>query len=151
MVTNTPKYVVLLAVLALLAPAASAQEPETGQETRPATAQQEAYAEALATADRVVVAAAHLPDKVPEKDRISEPELVARVRERGVEADFVPTVERIVELLAGSLEAGDRVVILSNGGFGGIHDRLLESLAVGRRGGMAPPDDSSGTDERPVI
>jgi len=112
---------------------------------------QEAYAEALGTADRVVVAAAHLPEKVPEKDRISEPELVARMRERGVEADFVPTVDRIVGLLAGSLKAGDRVVILSNGGFGGICDRLLEALAAGRSSRMAPPDNSSGAGERPVI
>ena len=112
---------------------------------------QEAYAEALATADKVVVAAAYLPEKVPERERLSESELVARVREQGVEADFVPAVDGIVQLLAGSLQAGDRVVILSNGGFGGLHDRLLEALAVGRQGAVAPRDDSSGTGERRVL
>jgi UDP-N-acetylmuramate: L-alanyl-gamma-D-glutamyl-meso-diaminopimelate ligase len=37
-------------------------------------------------------------------------------------------VGAIVDGLAGSLRSGDRVVILSNGGFGGIHDRLLRAL-----------------------
>ena len=89
---------------------------------------QERYAEALAVADRVLVAAAHLPEKVPEEQRISEAELVASIRERGTEADFVPDVNGIVTALAGSLEPGSRVVVLSNGGFGGIHDRLLATL-----------------------
>jgi len=91
---------------------------------------QEAYARALAVADRVVVAAAHLPEKVPEGERLSETGLVERVRELGTDADFVSTVNEIVERLAGSLTEGDRVVVLSNGGFGGIHDRLLEALAA---------------------
>lgn len=90
---------------------------------------QDRFAEAFRGADRVVVAAAHLPGKVPEGQRVSEAELVASARDRGVDASFVPTVEAIVETLAGELRGGDRVVVLSNGGFGGIHGRLLEALA----------------------
>ncbi len=112
---------------------------------------QEAYADALATADRVVVAAAHLPETVAEGARISETELVARVREQGVEADFVPSVDRIVGVLAACLEAGDRVVILSNGGFGGIHDRLLGALAAGRRGEANSSKMNNGTGKPRVI
>jgi UDP-N-acetylmuramate: L-alanyl-gamma-D-glutamyl-meso-diaminopimelate ligase len=89
---------------------------------------QEEYARALATADRVLVAAAHLPERVPKEERLSEVDLVGAARALGVEADFVPTVEEIVARLVGSLREGDRVVILSNGGFGGIHQRLLEAL-----------------------
>jgi UDP-N-acetylmuramate: L-alanyl-gamma-D-glutamyl-meso-diaminopimelate ligase len=89
---------------------------------------QEEYARALAVADRVVVAAAHLPERVPKDQRISEAELAASVRTLGVEADFVPAVDEIVSRLSGSLKAGDRVAILSNGGFGGIHQRLLDAL-----------------------
>jgi UDP-N-acetylmuramate: L-alanyl-gamma-D-glutamyl-meso-diaminopimelate ligase len=86
------------------------------------------FARALSTADRVVVAAAHLPSRVPEADRLSERELVEAISRGGTEAAFIPGVDGIVEALAGTLEPGDRVVILSNGGFGGIHDRLLQAL-----------------------
>jgi UDP-N-acetylmuramate: L-alanyl-gamma-D-glutamyl-meso-diaminopimelate ligase len=89
---------------------------------------QEEYARALAAADQVVVAAAHLPGRVPKEERISEPELTASVQALGVEAEFLPSVEEIVARLAAGLKAGDRVAILSNGGFGGIHERLLAAL-----------------------
>jgi UDP-N-acetylmuramate: L-alanyl-gamma-D-glutamyl-meso-diaminopimelate ligase len=86
------------------------------------------FAEALAAADVVVVAGAHLPGKVPESQRLSEPELARAVEARGTRALFEAEVGAIVERLAVELREGDRVVILSNGGFGGIHERLLEAL-----------------------
>jgi UDP-N-acetylmuramate: L-alanyl-gamma-D-glutamyl-meso-diaminopimelate ligase len=89
---------------------------------------QDAFGEALALADRVLVAAAHLPGKVPPEQRVSERDLVDRAGAAGAEADFVPTVEGIVEALLRTLRPGDHVVILSNGGFGGLHDKLIEAL-----------------------
>jgi UDP-N-acetylmuramate: L-alanyl-gamma-D-glutamyl-meso-diaminopimelate ligase len=92
---------------------------------------QESFAEAFTAADAVVVAAAHLPGKVPEAERISERELVAGIQRRGTEAVFLPSVEAIVAHLADHVAEGDRVAILSNGGFGGIHGRLLDALRAG--------------------
>jgi UDP-N-acetylmuramate: L-alanyl-gamma-D-glutamyl-meso-diaminopimelate ligase len=89
---------------------------------------QDPFAQALAEADQVVVAAAHLPGKVPEAQRISEQELVAAARALGADARFIPTVEGIVAALSGEARAGDRILVLSNGGFGGIHERLLHAL-----------------------
>ncbi|HET7293685.1 MAG TPA: UDP-N-acetylmuramate:L-alanyl-gamma-D-glutamyl-meso-diaminopimelate ligase [Vicinamibacteria bacterium] len=89
---------------------------------------QEDFARAFSEADEVLVAAAFLPGKVPEAQRISERELVAAIEGRGRRARFVPTVEAIVGLLTEELRAGDRVAVLSNGGFGGIHERLLAAL-----------------------
>ena len=86
------------------------------------------YARAFTEADRVIVAAAHLPGKVPESERLSEPDLVAAIRGEGTEAAFVPGVDEIAATLAAELRKGDRVVILSNGGFGGIHGKLLRAL-----------------------
>jgi UDP-N-acetylmuramate: L-alanyl-gamma-D-glutamyl-meso-diaminopimelate ligase len=93
---------------------------------------QEEFARALALADRVFVAAAHLPERVPEGQRIAEGDLVASVRALGTEAAFVPGVDEIVSRLVASLTPGDRVAILSNGGFGGIHERLIEALGRSR-------------------
>lgn len=89
---------------------------------------QEEFARSFQEADRVIVSAAHLPGKVPEKDRISEGELVRAISELGKDARFVPGVDDIVSLLAAELREGDRVVVLSNGGFGGIHEKLLRAL-----------------------
>jgi UDP-N-acetylmuramate: L-alanyl-gamma-D-glutamyl-meso-diaminopimelate ligase len=89
---------------------------------------QEDFARAFAGADRVVIAAAHLPGKVPEGERLSEQDLVDAVRRRGVRADLIASVPGIVAELAATIRPGDRVAVLSNGGFGGIHDRLLEAL-----------------------
>ncbi|HEY7515669.1 MAG TPA: Mur ligase family protein, partial [Vicinamibacteria bacterium] len=89
---------------------------------------QDEYARSFADADRVIVAAAHLPGKVPEGERLSEAQLVEAVRRGGTPAQLVPSVEEIVRRLAAELQAGDRVVVLSNGGFGGLHEKLLHAL-----------------------
>jgi UDP-N-acetylmuramate: L-alanyl-gamma-D-glutamyl-meso-diaminopimelate ligase len=95
---------------------------------------QDAFGEALALADRVLVSAAHLPGKVPAHQRVSEQDLVDRARAAGAEADFVPTVEAIVGDLLRTLRPGDHVVVLSNGGFGGLHGKLIEGLERAARG-----------------
>ncbi len=86
------------------------------------------FARAFATADEVVISAAHLPLKVPQAQRISEEMLVASINREGGRARFVPTVDGIVAELSGRLRRGDHVLVLSNGGFGGIHDKLLNAL-----------------------
>ncbi|HVO10076.1 MAG TPA: UDP-N-acetylmuramate:L-alanyl-gamma-D-glutamyl-meso-diaminopimelate ligase [Vicinamibacteria bacterium] len=89
---------------------------------------QDEFAQAFTLADEVVVAAAHLPGKVPEGQRLSEAGLVDGIRARGGRAAFVREVDAIVARLAATLHPGDRVAILSNGGFGGIHQKLLRAL-----------------------
>jgi len=86
------------------------------------------FARAFAGADLVIVAAAHLPGKVPAAERLSEADLAASIRREGTPADLVPGVSEIVARLERELRPGDRVVVLSNGGFGQIHARLLEAL-----------------------
>lgn len=98
---------------------------------------QDDFARAFTSADRVYVAAAHLPGKVPEGQRLSEADLVAAIGAAGGQAAFVPQVDAIVAALVAELRPGDRVAVLSNGGFGGIHDKLLRALS--ERPACAPP------------
>ncbi|MCY3556537.1 MAG: UDP-N-acetylmuramate:L-alanyl-gamma-D-glutamyl-meso-diaminopimelate ligase [Gemmatimonadetes bacterium] len=95
---------------------------------------QDAYATAFDQADRVLVAPVYLPEKAPVGNRFSVEELVAGLRERGVDAEAPGSVEQIVSLLAGQAAPGDRIVFMSNGGFGGIHEKALHRL---QRGGAA--------------
>jgi UDP-N-acetylmuramate: L-alanyl-gamma-D-glutamyl-meso-diaminopimelate ligase len=91
---------------------------------------QDDFSRAFTGADRVLIASAHLPGKVPEANRLSERDLVAGINARGGSAEFVPGVDEIVRRLVATVRPGDRVAILSNGGFGGIHDKLLAALAA---------------------
>ena len=93
---------------------------------------QEDFARAFQDADRVIVAAAHLPAKVPDGQRLSESELVGAIAELGKDARFIASVDEIVRRLGEELREGDQVVVLSNGGFGGIHEKLLAALGAPR-------------------
>lgn len=55
-------------------------------------------------------------------------DLPAAVRALGARAGFVTTVEALVESLAAEARPGDHVLVMSNGGFGGLHDKLLAAL-----------------------
>lgn len=87
------------------------------------------FAQAFTLADEVILAAAHLPGKVPPAQRLSEQELVDEAVKCGARARFVPGVDEIVAILAAAVAPGDAVAILSNGGFGGIHGKLLAALS----------------------
>ncbi|MGH8197364.1 MAG: UDP-N-acetylmuramate:L-alanyl-gamma-D-glutamyl-meso-diaminopimelate ligase [Steroidobacteraceae bacterium] len=49
-------------------------------------------------------------------------------RALGAKAAVLGDMSRLVDALASELRSGDRVLIMSNGGFGGLHERLLAAL-----------------------
>ncbi len=73
-----------------------------------------------------------LPDvfraSLPPEERLSVDELVTAVDGDGRRARHIPTVDEIVRTVAAETGPGDVVVIMSNGGFDGIHERLLAAL-----------------------
>ena len=89
---------------------------------------QEAYVAAFDDADRVLIAPVFLPEKAPDGNRFSVDELVEGLRGRGLKADAMDSVEEIVAHLSEHAAPGDRIVFMSNGGFGGIHDKTLDRL-----------------------
>jgi UDP-N-acetylmuramate: L-alanyl-gamma-D-glutamyl-meso-diaminopimelate ligase len=93
---------------------------------------QEAFRRALGHADRVILAGLFHPERYDRTTGMDPTELVASIRADGVEADYIPEVERIVQTAASEARAGDVLLVMSNGGFGGIHGKLLEAL--GRSG-----------------
>jgi UDP-N-acetylmuramate: L-alanyl-gamma-D-glutamyl-meso-diaminopimelate ligase len=54
--------------------------------------------------------------------------LVEALRAQGVEAWFYPTTEEIMHHLCHDAQAPDVILIMSNGGFDNIHQRLLVAL-----------------------
>ena len=85
-------------------------------------------AKALSKADLVVVPAVPDPEKVAEQDRLDPHKLVSDIQASGTSCWYLETVDEIVALVASESREGDSVAVLSNGGFGGIHQKLLDNL-----------------------
>jgi UDP-N-acetylmuramate: L-alanyl-gamma-D-glutamyl-meso-diaminopimelate ligase len=90
---------------------------------------QERLTTAFDRADEVVVAGVYGREAVPAELRLDPEALVARLAERGLAARYIPDTQRIVERVRSSARAGDVVVVMSNGAFDGIHERLLDALS----------------------
>jgi UDP-N-acetylmuramate: L-alanyl-gamma-D-glutamyl-meso-diaminopimelate ligase len=89
---------------------------------------QDDLASSLALADEVVVANVFKSDAIPEAERLDLATVAAQIQKHGRRARIVPEVDGIVQLIAPELRFGDVVAILSNGGFGGIYEKLPQRL-----------------------
>jgi UDP-N-acetylmuramate: L-alanyl-gamma-D-glutamyl-meso-diaminopimelate ligase len=90
---------------------------------------QEDYANAFAAADYVVIASVFDSHKVTEKGRaLDTNELIAAISRQGKPSYALPDADQIVAHIVQELRTGDVVAIMSNGGFGGIHDKILAAL-----------------------
>ena len=90
---------------------------------------QDDYANAFTAADYVVIASVFDSDKVTEKGRALDTRaLIEAISRQGKPAFALPDAPQIVAHLVPELRGGDVVAIMSNGGFGGIHERILSAL-----------------------
>jgi UDP-N-acetylmuramate: L-alanyl-gamma-D-glutamyl-meso-diaminopimelate ligase len=98
---------------------------------------QDALAGSLAVADEVVIANVFKSDAIPEGERLDVAKVATRIGTLGRRARVIADVDGIVRLVAPEARAGDVIAILSNGGFGGIYEKLpqaMKSLQPGRAG-----------------
>jgi len=85
-------------------------------------------AESFADANAVVVSeVARLEQLLPE-ERLNPEKLMQDLKASGKDAAYLPDVDAIVAHVAKGAQGGDIVCVFSNGGFGGIHGKLLERL-----------------------
>ncbi len=89
---------------------------------------QDDFAGAFAGADEVLIAPI-FRSTLPEAERLSISTLVRELNARGQSAREADSIDDIVAGIAREHRPGDLVVIMSNGGFGGIHQKLLRALA----------------------
>ncbi|HKE86153.1 MAG TPA: UDP-N-acetylmuramate:L-alanyl-gamma-D-glutamyl-meso-diaminopimelate ligase [Vicinamibacterales bacterium] len=90
---------------------------------------QDDFARAFGAADEVVVAAV-FRSNLPDSERLSAEQLVDDLRRASRHARYIPEVDEIVTTIAAEARDGDVIVLMSNGGFGGIHQKLLRALAA---------------------
>jgi UDP-N-acetylmuramate: L-alanyl-gamma-D-glutamyl-meso-diaminopimelate ligase len=89
---------------------------------------QEGYRGALVRADRVWLAGLFRPERYDEATGLNPVGLAADLTSDGTPSAHRATVDELVDEIVGDARPGDVVVIMSNGGFGGIHGRLLAAL-----------------------
>jgi UDP-N-acetylmuramate: L-alanyl-gamma-D-glutamyl-meso-diaminopimelate ligase len=82
----------------------------------------------LGLADEVVIAGVFRADAISETERLSTAHVVEGLRQAGVRARELPDADSIVAAVVPELRPGDVVAILSNGGFGGIYEKLPQRL-----------------------
>jgi UDP-N-acetylmuramate: L-alanyl-gamma-D-glutamyl-meso-diaminopimelate ligase len=89
---------------------------------------QDELADALADADQVLIAAVAKLEQIRELERLKPERLVEVLNASSQKAAYLPDVTAIVSHVAANVKSGDVVCVLSNGGFGGIHECLLTAL-----------------------
>ena len=85
-------------------------------------------ARSLAQADEVIVAGVFRSEAVPENERLELPALAGEIQRNGRQARLLADADAIVQTIAPEMRSGDVVAILSNGGFGGIYEKLPARL-----------------------
>ena len=84
--------------------------------------------QALGEADGVILAQVARLDQLPEDNRLHPERVVEEIAATGKPAYYERGVSEIIDRLRPLVHEPDVVVIFSNGGFGGIHQRLLAEL-----------------------
>jgi UDP-N-acetylmuramate: L-alanyl-gamma-D-glutamyl-meso-diaminopimelate ligase len=90
---------------------------------------QEDFARAFGKADRVILPAV-FRSSLPEAERLSTEQLVTDLRAAGIDARYIPETAEIVKTVEREGRDGDLVIVMSNGGFDDIHQKLLTALAA---------------------
>jgi UDP-N-acetylmuramate: L-alanyl-gamma-D-glutamyl-meso-diaminopimelate ligase len=90
---------------------------------------QDDFARAFEGADEVVIAGV-FRSSLPESERLSTGQLISDLAARGQRARHIDTVDEIVSTIMAEHRPGDVVALMSNGGFGGIHQKLLRALGA---------------------
>jgi UDP-N-acetylmuramate: L-alanyl-gamma-D-glutamyl-meso-diaminopimelate ligase len=92
---------------------------------------QDDYARAFGGADEIVFASLFRPDRYTKETALDLGQLVRDLGTAGKTARELKDADSIVRDLAPRLQPRDVVLIMSNGGFGGIHQKLLVALGGG--------------------
>lgn len=86
------------------------------------------YERALGSADEIVFGGLFHPERYTRETAVDPVALINSWRASGKPAEHITDPDKIVEYLVPRLKPRDVVLVMSNGGFGGIHGKLLEAL-----------------------
>jgi len=89
---------------------------------------QDRYALSFDAGDLIMIPEPPLMEKIPVEERFSSRQLVSDLSKRGLAASYFENTELLLNTLVTEARSGDVILIMSNGGFDNLHQRLLEML-----------------------
>lgn len=92
---------------------------------------QDALPPTLALADRVILGGVFRAQQVGDENRMDPEAVAASVRELGKDARVLPGADAIADFLSAEAARGDLLLIMSNGSFDGLCEKLLKKLEHG--------------------
>ena len=104
-------------------------EPRTNSSMR--NIFQDVYPLSFDKADIICISKPPLLEKIPPDERFSSEKLVEDLKVMEKDAYFFSNTQSIIEFLVKAAKSGDLILIMSNGGFENIHERLLAALGAG--------------------
>jgi UDP-N-acetylmuramate: L-alanyl-gamma-D-glutamyl-meso-diaminopimelate ligase len=102
---------------------------------------QDAFSKSFGPADIAIIASVFEPEKVPEGHRLNPQALIRDMRSAGTEAQYIDDHEKLIAFVCNEVKPGDKLILMSNGSFDGLHEKLLAELKVE---GRAPRIRGSG-------
>jgi UDP-N-acetylmuramate: L-alanyl-gamma-D-glutamyl-meso-diaminopimelate ligase len=91
---------------------------------------QDALPQALALSDRVILGSVHRAAQLADDQRLDPETIASRVKQLGKDARVLPSADAIADFLAAEAQSGDLLLVMSNGSFDGLCDKLFERLGV---------------------
>lgn len=105
----------------------SVYEPRTNTSRRDFF--QDTYPDSFPGSDFVLIAPVYHPGQIEPGRVMNQEKLAEDIRARGIEAHAMPGVSEIIDFMAEKTLPGDVILIMSNGGFDGIYEKLPRRLA----------------------
>jgi UDP-N-acetylmuramate: L-alanyl-gamma-D-glutamyl-meso-diaminopimelate ligase len=91
---------------------------------------QDALPQSLALGDKVLLGSVHRAGQLADGQRLDPESVAAAVRALGKDTRVLPGADAIADLLAAEAKPGDLLLIMSNGSFDGLCEKLLKRLAA---------------------
>jgi UDP-N-acetylmuramate: L-alanyl-gamma-D-glutamyl-meso-diaminopimelate ligase len=89
---------------------------------------QKQYASCFDESDVVLIPEPPLMEKIPPEERFSSEKLVEDLKKRGLKAIYSPETDHLLDEIMKEARQGDIILIMSNGPFDNLPDRVLDRL-----------------------
>lgn len=89
---------------------------------------QKEYIEAFSKGDVTILPEVYGAQTLKPEERLSPETMIKELKAKGKKAYLIPQIDDIVEFLKNNAKPGDVILIMSNGAFGGIYQKLLKAL-----------------------
>jgi UDP-N-acetylmuramate: L-alanyl-gamma-D-glutamyl-meso-diaminopimelate ligase len=91
---------------------------------------QDSLPQSLALGDRVVLGSVHRAALLSDGQRLEPESVAAAIRQLGKDARVLPGADAIADFLVAEAQPGDLLLVMSNGSFDGLCEKLLKRLSA---------------------